>query len=100
MSCLLSRADCTSYGPSDDQRLTVRRNPADETTNLEYGNRDHESWFQLEILVRLSPCRLERRNGKKEGGPVPADVIEAVEFISDPWDSSCDNGHIKGKQED
>ena len=92
-------ADCTSNGPSDNQRHAVLRNTTDQTANFEYGNRHHEGRLQMEVLVCFPPRRLERSNGEKEGGPVPADVIEAVEFISDSGDGGCDDGHVECDEE-
>lgn len=65
---------------------------ANKTTNLKPRDCDQEGQLQREVLVDFSPGRLEGGDGEEEGGAVPADLIEALELVCDPWDGCGHNG--------
>jgi len=90
----------TSNRASNDQCGAVWRHGADQTTQLENGNRDQEGGLQGEILVGFAPSGLEGADGKEEGGPVPSHLVQAVEFVGDLGDSGCDDCHVECYEED
>jgi hypothetical protein len=65
---------------------------ANQTPYLEDEDGEHEGAFQGEEFECFAPGGLESGDGKEEGGAVPADGVEAVEFIGNFWDGGCDYG--------
>ena len=64
----------------------------------EYG--DGEGGLQQEVLVGFAPCGLEPADSHEEGGAVPGDVAETVEFACDFGDGGGDDCQVERDQED
>src|SRR5437667_169462 len=74
---------CTStgYSSSNNEGGAIFRDRADQRSQLEDEDREHEGGFEWKIFVCLSPGRLERSNGEKEGGGIPSHLIQGIELI-------------------
>jgi hypothetical protein len=61
------------------RRRAICARTANQATQLEDETSNEERNLEIAVSVYLAPKRLERR-------PVPANLVDGVEFVGDPWD--------------
>lgn len=81
----------TSNRAADDESCRIRRNTADQGTNLEDKQGNEIDPFDRVVGVELSVDELGRAGGEEVRGSIPADIVEGFELICDSGNGSCDD---------
>lgn len=90
----------TSDCAPNDQCGAVWSHRANQTTQLENGNRNEEADLQGKELVGFAPGGLKGADGEEEGGAVPSHLVQAVKLVGDLGNGGRDDGHVKCDEED
>jgi hypothetical protein len=75
-------------------QLVPRLLTANKSSNLKDDDGSEDDRFEGKICVRFAPQLSKASNSEKEGRPVPANVVEAVELSRDTG-YSCGNNVLE-----
>jgi hypothetical protein len=83
----------------NDQGCRVSGHGAHEAANLKDQNAAQKRTLEWKVLVGFAPSRLKRGDCQKEGGAIPAHLIQRMELVGNARNGCSHDCHIESNKE-